>query len=598
MSSIAARYVGMPDAIASGCERLVHSRVAEPEARFCHARFIGLMLAAPFLCAGSAVTLVTAGLGASATLATIFGIFGLCWLAALGVSASGRAGATAAAVLAVSAVAMGTLVASAGGLASPAALLLAALPIEAFWVSRSKNWALAAMAAAMFACAMQFLPVDIALVADTQPQPWHWLLPLAWIATLAPRLAGAGGKGDAGAQAAPDLNVEGLAGAVMLRLNRQGEVLDAGERTAGVLGLASDLMLGNSLFERILVADRIAYLNALADMREGAASARTELRIRVPKADGHSSGNYRAFLIEMVRADDAGNTFLALLRDNSELAGLREDLASAQEAAASADVTKGRFLAAVSHELRTPLNAIIGFSDMLLHEMFGPFHDPRQKEYVELVRDSGQHLLEVVTSILDVSRIEAGAYRTHPEPFRFVEAAQMCRSMMQIQADAKKIRLELRVSADTGEVNADRRAIQQILINLASNAIKFTPEGGEVALGAQRVGSRLHFWVSDTGIGIAEADLENIGQPFVQVQNDYTRSFEGAGLGLSLVKGLVSLHDGTMSIDSVPGEGTTVSVSIPVNGPKEGDDRLVMLADASQAGRKNEDWNGSLRKTG
>jgi cell cycle sensor histidine kinase DivJ len=235
---------------------------------------------------------------------------------------------------------------------------------------------------------------------------------------------------------------------------------------------------------------------------------------------------------------------------------------------------------------------------MLLHEMFGPFHDPRQKEYVELVRDSGQHLLEVVTSILDVSRIEAGAYRTHPEPFRFVEAAQMCRSMMQLQADAKKIRLELRVAADAGEVNADRRAIQQILINLASNAIKFTPEGGEVALGARRVGSRLHFWVSDTGIGIAEEDLAIIGQPFVQVQNDYTRGFEGAGLGLSLVKGLVSLHDGTMSIDSAPGEGTTVSVSIPVDGPKGDSDRLVVLADATPAGRKNGDWNGSLRKTG
>lgn len=123
LSSIAARYVGMPDAIASGCERLVHSRVAEPEARARHARFIGLMLAAPFLSAASAVMLVTAGLGASATLAAILGIFGLCWLAALGVSASGRVAMAGAVVLAASAVAMGALVASAGGLASPVALL-------------------------------------------------------------------------------------------------------------------------------------------------------------------------------------------------------------------------------------------------------------------------------------------------------------------------------------------------------------------------------------------------------------------------------------------------------------------------------------------
>ena len=111
--------------------------------------------------------------------------------------------------------------------------------------------------------------------------------------------------------------------------------------------------------------------------------------------------------------------------------------------------------------------------------------------------------------------------------------------------------------------------MQQILINLVSNAIKFTPDGGDVVVGAKRIGSRLHFWVRDTGIGIAEEDFANLGKPFMQIQNDYTRSFEGTGLGLSLVKGLVALHEGTMSIESMPGEGTTVTISFPVNGPKE-----------------------------
>jgi len=576
----------------------VHGRVSDGRTRSRHARFIGVMLAAPFLAAGSAVTLVTANLGASATLAAILAIFGLCWLAALWVSATGRAREAGAAVLAATALALGTLIGFAGGLASPVALLLAALPVEACWVSRSRRWALAGGAAALGCAAMQFLPGEMALPVFTQPAAWHWLLPLAWAATLVPRLAGLHETGDGRDDATPDLDVEGLAGVVLLRLNRQGEVLDAGARAQAVLGLSPDLLLGNALFDRIHIADRIAYLNALADMRDGAVAARVELRIRLPKAAEASSGNYRSFLLEMAKGDGDGAAFLALLRDNSEMAELRRALARAEEVAAGADVTKSRFLAAVSHELRTPLNAIIGFSDMLLHEMFGPFGDPRQKEYVALVRDSGQHLLEVVTSILDVSRIEAGAYRTHPEPFRFVEAAEMCRSMMQLQADTKKVRLDLRVAADAGEVNADRRAIQQILINLASNAIKFTPEGGEVAIGARRVGSRLHFWVADTGIGIAEEDLALIGQPFVQVQNDYTRGFEGAGLGLSLVKGLVSLHEGTLSIDSMPGEGTTVSVSIPVDGPKGEGERLIKLADATPAARKNGDWNGSLRKTG
>ncbi|TIV06634.1 MAG: HAMP domain-containing histidine kinase, partial [Mesorhizobium sp.] len=141
----------------------------------------------------------------------------------------------------------------------------------------------------------------------------------------------------------------------------------------------------------------------------------------------------------------------------------REELAEAREAAAAAEVAKGRFLAVVSHELRTPLNAIIGFSDMLLHEMFGAFKDPRQKEYVGLVRESGQHLLSVVTSILDVSRIEAGAYATELETFRFVEAVDMCRSMMRPLADAKGIVLATQIAPDAGEINADRRAVQQIL---------------------------------------------------------------------------------------------------------------------------------------
>jgi cell cycle sensor histidine kinase DivJ len=237
---------------------------------------------------------------------------------------------------------------------------------------------------------------------------------------------------------------------------------------------------------------------------------------------------------------------------------------------------------------------------MLLHEMFGAFRDPRQKEYVGLVRDAGQHLLEVVTSILDVSRIESGAYATEPEPFRFAEAVEMCRSMMRLQADKKGIALEARIAADAGEINADRRAVQQILINLASNAIKFTPEGGSVTIGAKRIGSRLHFWVSDTGIGIAEDDLSSLGKPFMQIQNDYTRRFEGTGLGLALVKGLVALHDGTMSIESAPGQGTTVTIGLPVDGPKKrgGPSTGVLAMPASKkAEGKKEEGHGALRKS-
>lgn len=193
-------------------------------------------------------------------------------------------------------------------------------------------------------------------------------------------------------------------------------------------------------------------------MREGAALRRVELRIRLPKGDAaDAGGNHRPFLLELMRS---GDEVVALLRANEEIVDLKEAFAAARESAAGADVAKGRFLAAVSHELRTPLNAIIGFSDMLLNEIFGGFKDPRQKEYVELVRDSGQHLLAVVTSILDVSRIESGAYSAQPEPFRFAEAVEMCQSMMRIQAETKHIKLTTQVQTDVGEI--DRAASARI----------------------------------------------------------------------------------------------------------------------------------------
>jgi cell cycle sensor histidine kinase DivJ len=291
----------------------------------------------------------------------------------------------------------------------------------------------------------------------------------------------------------------------------------------------------------------------------------------------------------------AGNpTITVLLRANDETAVLRAALAASADTAESTELAKSRTLAAVSHELRTPLNAIIGFSDMLLHGMLGGFSDPRQKEYVSLVRESGRHLLAVVNSILDVSRIESGAYQTDPEPFRFDDAVEMCRSMLEQQAALKQIDIKVALP-EIGEVHADKRAVKQMLINLISNAIKFTPAGGTVAIGGKRAGSRLHFWVSDTGIGMSADDLARIGKPFTQVQNDYTRRFEGAGLGLSLVKGLVALHHGTMAIESEPGHGTTVTINLPVEAPVR--DRAAEAAVAIKASRSREDFDGTFRKT-
>lgn len=584
--------------MAAGCERMVHPSILGKNDRRCQGRFIGVMLAAPFFAAGAAVTLVTSGMGVAVTMAAIFATFGLCWFAALLVAASGKMAFAGQVALVMGSLALAGVIAAAGGMASPVAMLVVALPFEAWWIGASRRAALWGAASAFVAILLQAFAGSVFPFGPAETAAWHWLLPLAWAVTLVPRVAALGSPAGAQLDPATDDRLENIIDAVVLRAGRHGEVLDASAKARTILKLQPELLFGNGLFDRIHLSDRVAYLSALADMRDGASARRLDLRVRLPQnGDGPTADNYRPFSLELMRVEHE-DVFTLVLRENDELAGLREELAAAKETAASAEVAKGRFLAVVSHELRTPLNAIIGFSDMLLHEMFGTFKDPRQKEYVGLVKESGQHLLAVVTSILDVSRIEAGAYATEPEPFRFVEAVEMCQSMMRLQAEAKNIDLQAQIAPDAGEINADRRAVQQIIINLVSNAIKFTPDGGDVVVGAKRIGSRLHFWIRDTGIGIAEEDFANLGKPFMQIQNDYTRRFEGTGLGLSLVKGLVALHEGTMSIESMPGEGTTVTISLPVNGPKgrSSDKPGVLPMPAAKAETKG-DRHGSLRKT-
>ncbi|WP_077382002.1 sensor histidine kinase [Mesorhizobium prunaredense] len=578
---------------------MVHPSILGQNDRRCQRRFVGVMLAAPFFAAGAAVTLVTSGMGVAVTMAAIFATFGLCWFAALLVAASGKMAFAGQVALVMGSLALAGVIAAAGGMASPVAMLVVALPFEAWWIGGSRRATLCGAVSAFVAILLQAFAGSVFPFGPAVTAAWHWLLPLAWALTLVPRGAALGSPADAQLDSATDDRLENIIDAVVLRAGRHGEVLDASAKARTILKLQPELLCGTGLFDRIHLSDRVAYLSALADMRDGAPVRRLDLRVRLPQnSNGPTADNYRPFSLELARGEEQQDVLTFILRENDELAGLREELATAKEAAASAEVAKGRFLAVVSHELRTPLNAIIGFSDMLLHEMFGTFKDPRQKEYVGLVKESGQHLLAVVTSILDVSRIEAGAYATEPEPFRFVEAVEMCQSMMRLQAEAKNIDLQAQIAPDAGEINADRRAVQQILINLVSNAIKFTPDGGDVVVGAKRIGSRLHFWVRDTGIGIAEEDFANLGKPFMQIQNDYTRRFEGTGLGLSLVKGLVALHEGTMSIESMPGEGTTVTIGLPVNGPKgrSNDKPGVLPMPAAKAETKG-DRHGSLRKT-
>jgi cell cycle sensor histidine kinase DivJ len=222
-----------------------------------------------------------------------------------------------------------------------------------------------------------------------------------------------------------------------------------------------------------------------------------------------------------------------------------------------------RFLATMSHELRTPLNAIIGFSDMLTNDTLAL--DPaREREYARLINESGHHLLSVVNGILDMSKMESGNFEITPEPFAPAPAVRSCCDLLALKAQEAGIELKTRIS-DLPEIVADRRAFNQILINLISNAIKFTPRAGRVSVSAICDGARLAVTVEDTGVGIGGTDLPHLGEAFFQARASYDRRHDGTGLGLSIVKGLVRLHGGDMDIRSRLGDGTRVTVRLPID---------------------------------
>lgn len=232
--------------------------------------------------------------------------------------------------------------------------------------------------------------------------------------------------------------------------------------------------------------------------------------------------------------------------------------------AEEANRSKSEFLANMSHELRTPLNAIIGFSEMMKEQMFGALGHERYVEYAGDIHSSGGHLLSLINDILDMSKVEAGKFNLQTEPVSPSEIIEQCLRLISARAQEKS--LQVRVEADgLPEVEADPRALKQVLLNLMTNAVKFTPEGGRVAIRAFEAADGVVMQVADTGIGIAEEDLPRLGRPFEQIENQHSKSYQGSGLGLALSKSLVELHGGELRIDSILGKGTTVSFTIPAS---------------------------------
>ena len=255
-------------------------------------------------------------------------------------------------------------------------------------------------------------------------------------------------------------------------------------------------------------------------------------------------------------------TINVLRKSQVRIVELAENYEQEKIRAEEANHSKSEFLANMSHELRTPLNAINGFSDIMKKEMFGPLGDPRYKEYVNDILFSGQHLLSLINDILDMSKIEAGKMTLNTESLQMAEMIAQVVRIVRGRADDGRLKL-IYDEQHVPEIEADPRAVKQILLNLATNAIKFTPEGGVVTISVEAKSAGLIMRVSDTGIGISEEDIQRLAQPFEQIDSQHSRKHEGTGLGLALSKSLVELHGGNFKIQSTIGQGTTVIFTLP-----------------------------------
>ncbi len=359
----------------------------------------------------------------------------------------------------------------------------------------------------------------------------------------------------------------------VFRIGPDGKLQFATRAAEPLLGCQRFELTGDGLFERVHVLDRPLYLTCLSTATHDHESRWAEIRLRRDVAGGLAAAPqffWAGMLFTPVVPTDAGDQpaeVMIMLHDVTERHEREAELQRARKAAEEASAAKTRFLATIGHELRTPLNAIVGFSEMMTSGVVGDL-PPVHREYARLIHQSGMHLLDVVKMMLDMSRIEAGKFELVAEPFAPDLLVEPCLKIVDSMAREKSVRLMTDLPKMLPTLVADERACRQILINLLTNAIKFSHPHSVVTLAMRRQGRHLAVVVTDKGIGMAPEALAHVGEPFFQAQASLARRYEGTGLGLSIVKGLVELHQGSLHAASVAGEGTVMTVLLPINGPE------------------------------
>jgi two-component system, cell cycle sensor histidine kinase PleC len=317
---------------------------------------------------------------------------------------------------------------------------------------------------------------------------------------------------------------------------------------------------GAHLFERMLADGRWMQVNERKMADGGMVSVGTDITL-IKQHQERLTDSERRLLATI---DDLSQARRAEAERAREAVDLNQKYSAEKERAEAANLAKSEFLANMSHELRTPLNAIIGFSEIMKTGMFGTLGDARYSEYAKDIYQSGGYLLGVINDILDMSKIEAGRFSLEMEPIDLCPLITETVRVISVASGEKNIEVSTRIDNKIA-VQADRRAIKQILLNLLSNAVKFTGENGRITVRAKRSGGALALTIEDTGCGIPQQAMRKIGQPFEQVQNQMTKTHAGSGLGLAISRSLAELHGGALKIRSKEGVGTIVSVRIPMS---------------------------------